>query len=102
MLKVAIIGNNQRVVNNIYYEFIENNMESILFCSKDKVILKDGTEIFKMDLQIPYITIGKSFDQVMYSIDDDFNSAIPENIYDVGYMLSRSCVPSAYRFLIWE
>ena len=99
-LKIGFIGCNHKMTDYGIKSFIENNRDSIAFCSKTLIMLKDETTItplYGYDNQR-----GKKFDQLVL-FNDHIENIREERRGDIAYILTgcmnTSCVPEEFQLL---
>ena len=104
-LKIGLIAYNREQSQSAIKDFAKNNEEQIIFFSKDKIKLRDGTEIYVLH-DNEYDLRGRKFDQLILCDDDRWDI-----IHQKGDFIARvlnnnvfynSCVPYDYIVMKYE
>lgn len=96
-LQIALMGDNERITSYYYNQFIKDNRDRILIPGKNKLIMDDGTIIFKHSLGSgKRSTLGCRYDQIIWCFQGMITSEV---LQSVKATLRESQVPENHRFL---
>ena len=98
-LHVAIISNTWMTTEYYYRKFLEDNKDNIIWFSKDRAVLNDGTIVDKIPLSLGNKLKGMRIDQVLLCLYKDVDT---EEIRYVMDLLHESQVPQSYWFMCYE
>lgn len=104
-LRLGFVGYNARLTDNMFNRFARDNQEQVEWFNTERILMKDGTVVFKVLLSNERIFHGMYFDQLILADDErkmiywHLGKEIQKIRED---SMRRSCVPEDYKILFYN